>query len=125
MMKTGYSSMEIDELLKRFEKACLEQYDTYITDDFDKFNANFQILVSITDELKARGPDARRSLLPLLSNNNRQVRLQAAKCVYPVAQGETKKCLQDLAAAQFPDDQSLSAGMCLYRLEEDPACLDH
>jgi len=125
MKKTDYSSMTIDELLKRFEKACLVQYETYITDDLRKFKAEFQILVSIKDELKARGPDARPSLLQLLSNNNRQVRLQAAKCVYPVAREEAKKCLQDLASARFPDDQSLSAGMCLWRLEEVPDCLDH
>lgn len=124
MKKTDYSEMTIDGLLKCFEKACLEQYDTYITDDIRKFNAKFEILLSIADDLKARSPDARRSLLRLLSNNNRQVRLQAAKCVYPVAREEAKKCLQDLAAARFPDDQSLSAGMCLYRLEEDPSCLD-
>ena len=106
-------------------EACLEQYDTYITNDIGKFNANFQILELITDELSARGPQARRCLLRLLSHDNRQVRLQAAKLVYPVAREEGKKCLQDLAAARFPDDQSLSAGMCLHRLEEVPDCLDH
>ena len=117
--------MTINELLNRFETACLEQYDTYITDDIVKFKSTFQILVSIKQELQARGPQARRSLLGLLSHENRQVRLQAAKVVYPVAREEAKKCLQDLAAAPFPDDQSLSAGMCLSRLEEVPDCLDH
>jgi RNase P protein component len=116
--------MSIDELLKRFEDACIEQYDTYVTDDTKKRNENFWILVAIKEELKARGPDARRALLRLLSHDNPQVRLQAAKFVYPVARDEAKRCLQEIAAANLPD-QSLSAGMALYRLEEVPDCLDH
>jgi hypothetical protein len=124
MSKLDYSSISIDDILKRFEEACLQQYDTYITDDLEKFNANFSILVAIKDELETRGTQARRSLLQLLKNNNPQVRLQAAKVVYPVAQEEAKQCLQDLAAARLPN-QSLSAGMTLHRLEEVPDCLDH
>jgi hypothetical protein len=120
-----YSTMAIDELLKRFEKACLEQDNTYITNDVGKFNKEFQTLVSIADVLAVRGPEARRSLLPLLNHENRQVRLQAAKFVYPVAREEATKCLKDLAATRFPDDQSLSAAMCLNRLEEVPDCLDY
>lgn len=124
MAETNYSATSVDDLLKRFEEVCIEQYDTYITDDLEKYNKDFEILVSIKDELKARGSEARRSLLRLLTNENPQVRLQAAKFVYPVARDEAKKCLQDIEAAKLPD-QSLSAGMALYRLEEAPDCLDH
>lgn len=124
MSKINYSEMTIDQLLKRFEHACLEQYDTYITGNTKKFNTNFRMLVSIKDELKARGVEARRSLLRLLSHENPQVRLQAAKFVYPVAREEAKKQLQDISIAKLPD-QSLAAGMTLFRLEEVPDCLDH
>ncbi|HLJ70771.1 MAG TPA: DUF2019 domain-containing protein [Roseiarcus sp.] len=124
MSEVFFSAMSIDQLLKRFEEACLEQYDTYITDDLEKFETNFRILVSIKDELKARGPEARRSLLRLLSHDNPHVRLQAAKFVYPVARDEAKTSLQDIAAAKLPD-QSLDAKMTLHRLEEVPDCLDH
>ncbi len=95
-----------------------------LTDDIEKYNKDFDILVSIKDELKARGSEARRALLRLLSHDNPQVRLQAAKFVYPVARDEAKRCLQNIAAANLPD-QSLSAGMALHRLEEVPDCLDH
>jgi hypothetical protein len=84
--------MTINERSKCFEKACLEQYGTYINDDISEFRSAFQILVSIKQELQARGPQARRSLLELLSHENRQVRRQAAKVVYPVAREEAKKC---------------------------------
>jgi len=124
MSEVFFSAMSIDQLLKRFEEACLEQYDTYITDDLEKFETNFRILVSIKDELKARGPEARRALLRLLRHDNPHVRLQAAKFVYPVARDEAKACLQDIAAAKLPD-QSLDARMTLHRIEEVPDCLDH
>ena len=85
----------------------------------------FQILVDIRDELKARGIEARRCLLRLLEHDNRQVRLQAAKVVYPVARTEATPCLQALAAAVFPDPQCFDARMTLRRLQEVPDCLDH
>jgi hypothetical protein len=124
MNETPYSGMSIDQLIKRFEETCLEQYETYITDDRDVYNKNYEIQTEITNELKSRGPVARRSLLTLLKHENPQVRLRAAKRVYPAAREEARMCLQDLAAAGLPD-QSLDAGMTLGRLEEVPDCLDH
>lgn len=124
MIKVNYSEMTIDQLLKRFEQPCLEQYNAYLTNDVKKINANFRVLVSIKDELKARGVEARRSLLQLLNHENPQVRLQAAKFVYPVAREEAKKQLEDISMANLPD-QSLAAGMTLRRLVEVPDCLDH
>jgi hypothetical protein len=123
MSELNYSAMSIEELLKHFEDACLEQYDTWITDDIEKFNEEYWILVAVKDELKARDPPARRSLLRLLSHENPQVRLQAAKFVYPAAPEEAKACLEDIRKARLPD-QSLDAGMTLRRLEEVPDCLD-
>lgn len=125
MNTADYSSLTVDDLVGQFANACLDQYETYITDDLEKFKRNYLLLESIINELTVRGSGARRSLTRLLRHSNRQVRLQAAKFVYPVAREEAKKCLQDLATVRFPDDQSLSAGMCLDRLEEDPSCLDY
>ena len=125
MSGANYSSFSIDVLLRQYEKSCLFQYDTYIYNDYDTYNREFQTLVDIKDELQSRGPLARRALLRLFGNSNKQVRLMAAKHVYPVAREEAKKCLQDLAAGPFPDDQVFAARMCLHRLEEVPDCLDH
>jgi hypothetical protein len=124
MSELNYSQMTLDELLRRFEDACLRQYDTWITDDIEQFNADYRILVAVKDELKARDPQARRFLLRLLIHENPQVRLQAAKFVYPAAPEEAKACLQEIRKAKLPD-QSLDAGMTLRGLEEDPHCLDH
>ena len=125
MTDVNYSSVSVDDLLKNFERACLNQYDTYLHRDITRFNNEFQILVDIKNELQSRGAEARRALIRLLNNKNKQVRLQAAKFVYAVAKDEAKMCLQNLAAGPFPDDQVFSARMCLRRLEEVPDCLDH
>ncbi|WP_170153196.1 DUF2019 domain-containing protein [Roseiarcus fermentans] len=125
MSDTRYSSHSISELLHIFTKSCLAQYDTDITDDIDTYNREFRTLVDIKNELQSRGPAARRQLTRLLNDSNKQVRIQAAKFVYPVARPEATKCLQDLAAGPFPDDQVFDAKMTLRRLEEVPDCLDH
>jgi hypothetical protein len=124
MSGADYSSLSIDELLSQFENSCLIQYETDITDDIDTYNLEFRTLVDIKKELQSRGPLARRALMRLFGNSNKQVRLMAAKHAYPVARDEAKKCLQDLAAGPFPDDQVFAAGMTLHRLEEVPDCLD-
>lgn len=114
----------INRLLEIFRNVCVEQYDTYFTYDSAYRNRLYRILVTLKDELKSCGPQARRSLMRLLNDSNPQVRLQAAQFVYPVAPEEAKKVLQDLKSSRFPD-QSLAAGMTLRGLEEEPGCLDN
>ena len=125
MSDTRYTSMSIDELLSQFHASCLIQYETDITDDLDLYNREFRKLVDVKNELQSRGPLARRELVRLLSDANNQVRLQAAKFVYPVARPEATNCLQDLAGEPFSDAQVFDARMTLRRLEEVPDCLDH
>jgi hypothetical protein len=124
-MNETYTAMSIAELLGVFEDACLAQDDTlFFPEDTTLYNEKMAVLMDVRQELNARGPEARRSLLRLLSHENAQVRVQAATFVYPVAREEARKCLQDLASAKFPF-VSLCAGMTLHRLEEVPDCLDH
>jgi hypothetical protein len=111
------------ELLAQFRTACLTQYDTYLTGNIGKRNRMFTFLLAVTRELKSRGVEERRSLLTLFADKNPQVRLQAAESVYAVAPVEAKACLEAIAAAGLPD-QSLSAGMTLSGLEEEPHCLE-
>jgi hypothetical protein len=124
-MTETYAAMSIDQLLGVFEDACLAQDETlFFPEDTKIYNEKTAVLMDILQELKARGPEARRSLLRLLSHENAQVRVQAATFVYPVAREEARKCLEDLASAKLPF-VSLCAGMGLRRLEEVPDCLDH
>jgi hypothetical protein len=122
MINSDYSTMSIDELLSVFENACLEQDETYITDDMEKFDRYFFIMVAVGDELKRRGVGARLSLLRFFSHENPQVRLQAAKCVYCAAPKEARQCLEDLAKARLCD-QSLAAGMALRAIDNGTSML--
>jgi hypothetical protein len=123
MTDPNYPTLSTDELLTLFRNACLRQDDTYLTDDTESYKNDFEILLRIKAELKARGPDARRSLLQLFGDDNPHVRLQAAKFVYPVAPEPARAMLEEIKAMKIPD-QSLSAGMALRRLAEAPNCLD-
>ena len=94
-----------------------------MTDNVSKRNKLFDFLLTVTRELKRRGVEERRSLLTLFADENPQVRFQAATFVYSVAPIEAKACLEAIRASRLPD-QSLSAGMMLNGLEEEPNCLD-
>jgi hypothetical protein len=94
-----------------------------MTENSKSYNKLFEELLLITRELKRRGVEERRALTALLSDENPQVRFQAANFVYSVAPVEAKACLERLAAAGLPN-QSLAAGMTLSGLEDDPRCLD-
>jgi hypothetical protein len=119
----NFAKYTVPELLDQFRNVCLAQYDTYLTGNVSKSNKLFDFLLAVTRELERRGIEERRSLLSLFADKNPQVRLQAANFVYSVAPIEAKACLEAIAAAGLPD-QSLSAGMTLSGLEEDPNCLD-
>jgi hypothetical protein len=123
MKKVNYSALSIDALLDQFRNACLAQYESDFTDDIKSYKDSFEIICAITKELKARGPDARRSLLRLFDDDNPQVQLQAATFVYAVAPEPARAMLEGIKAMKMPD-QSLSAGMTLRRLAEVPNCLD-
>jgi hypothetical protein len=125
MTEIAYSKLSIDELLEAFKNACLVQDEAlFFPEDIMLINEKMAELFAIRNELTARGPDTRRSLLRLLNHDNPQVQVQAAKFVYPVAREEARKCLQDLASANLLV-QTLDARMTLRGLEEDPHCLDH
>ena len=94
-----------------------------MTENAKNYNLLFDELIMITRELKRRGVEERRALTTLLSDDNPQVRFQAANFVYSVAPVEAKACLERLAAAGLPN-QSLAARMTLSGLEDDPRCLD-
>lgn len=117
------TSLTVAELVNDFRHACLKQYKTYLDEDIRQRNKLFDVLLSVTRELKRRGVEERRAMMALLSDANPQVRFQAANFVYSVAPVEAKACLERLAAAGLPN-QSLAAGMTLSGLEDDPRCLD-
>lgn len=112
-----------ERLVAVFRDNCLAQDETYISGNTRKYNKLYFANVDIVKELAGRSGDERRALLPLLNDENPHVRLQAAKSAYQVAPAECRACLEAIEAAKLPD-QSLDAGMTLWRLSIDPHCLD-
>jgi hypothetical protein len=117
------STETTERLVVMFRDNCLVQDETYISGNTRKRSKLIFANRDICIELANRPGDERRALLPLLKHENPQVRLQAAKEAYPVAPAECRACLEAIRAAKLPD-QSLSAGMTLWRLSIDPHCLD-
>ncbi|HLN23798.1 MAG TPA: DUF2019 domain-containing protein [Patescibacteria group bacterium] len=120
--KYDLPSMCIDDMMALFEHACMEQYDTYVDDDLKKYNINYNIMIAVNDELKARGVQARLSLLRFFDHPNLQVRVKAATLTYRVAPEAARRCLDDIAKAGFPD-QSLAAGMTLRAIDNGTSML--
>jgi hypothetical protein len=117
------STATTESLVAAFRDNCLAQDETYISGNTRKYKKLFFANVDMIKELASRPGDERRALLPLLNDENPHVRLQAAKFAYPVAPAECRACLEAIQAAKLPD-QSLDAGMTLWRLSVDPHCLD-
>mgnify|MGYP001031281781 CR=1 FL=1 len=73
-----YSKLSIDELVSRFEKICLEQYDASMSFNNPLYNRTFDSMMAIANELRNRPGDGRGALVSLYGHPNEQVRLKAA-----------------------------------------------
>ena len=92
-----------EDLVVRFAELGVEQYqcgedEAWCVDEIAndnpallRYNRLYQEMATISKELKARGPDARRQLIPLYDHPNVQVRLQAARFSYGVAREAARK----------------------------------
>jgi hypothetical protein len=81
-----------------------------------KYNRLFEQMMDVVNELKARAGDQRIHLVPLHRHPNIQVRMQAAKLTLAVAPDAARAVLQSIFDSGW-QPQSLSAGMCLLRLD--------
>lgn len=119
-------AMSLDALLQRFEEICLVA-DEVRTDPFEdgtqKYNECYDALEVVHQELKARGPDARRALMRFYNHYNYEVRLKAAKLTYRIAPEAARRCLEALEA-QTLLPQALDAGMTLYAIYNGTSMLD-
>lgn len=119
-------AMSLDALLERFEEICLVADEVRI-DPFEegiqKRNQCIRALDAVNEELKARGPDARRALMRFYSHYNYEVRLRAAKFSYRAAPEAARRCLEALEALS-PPPQAFDAGMTLAAIDDGTSMLD-
>ena len=122
-----YSGMSDGQLAKAFVYISIKQADATGRRDARASSKLIKHLQAIKEILRARGPEARRVLVPLLSyrpdssqlfrDQTAQVRLNAAKELLAVVPAEARAALEELAE-RGPSFQRGSAGMCLQFLDD-------
>jgi hypothetical protein len=105
----------INNLVEEFEQVCLDQYECLLDRKIARYNRLVDKIISIREELKARG--GRQALLPLLNHKNWQVRYQAAMATLLVAPASAKEALEKLSKShEFP--QAANASITLDKLAD-------
>ena len=127
MTSQRYSEMSDERLAEAFVKLSIDEADAIGLGNVHAVNNLFNQLRAIERALRARGPQARKVLAPLLKysaapppfsqDRAAQVRLNAARELLAVVPEEARSTLEDLAA-HGPSDQSGRAGMCLQFLQD-------
>jgi hypothetical protein len=124
-----------EDLIARFAELGVEQYQCdddeawcvdVIKDDnpaLIHYTRLYREMEAISKELKARGPDARRQLIPLYDHPNVQVRLQAARFSYGVAREAARKCIEKIRTSPLAYYR-LEAGMTIGFLDDGTSKLD-
>jgi hypothetical protein len=126
----------IHDLVARFAELGIEQdqcgedeiyMEQIVPDDAEpvvRFRRLYREMDAISRELKARGPEARRKLMPLYEHPNLFVRLQAARFSYGAAPEAARKCIQNVADYSMHLYASFNARMCLALLDDGTGKLD-
>jgi hypothetical protein len=113
---TNLEKMSVSELVERFVEIALQQDDAKFRFDNKRFNRLFEKMNEVDLELQARGPEARRALIPLYEHPNLQVQIKAAKRTLAVAPVEARAVLERISdSGEMP--QALEAGMSIYGLD--------
>ena len=94
-----------EQLAEQFRQLSLQQGEAEMSNDMRKYRRCYDRLNEISDELKRRGPEARRALLPLLNcprsagllSAVAQCRYNAASELLAVEPGRARATLEELA----------------------------
>ena len=104
-----------DEVVERYTQLSLKQFDALYEEEEGgarDYNRLYWAIHAIADVLRARGIEARRTLIPLLTHENAQVSLNAANELLAVAPREAYATMARLAESA-PGPQRLRARMDL------------
>jgi hypothetical protein len=109
--------MSVPELITRFVEIAMQQDNAAFEFDHKRYNKLYDKMDDIDNELRARGPAARRALMPLYEHPNLQVQIKAAKRTLAVAPVEARAVLERIrASGEMP--QALDAGMSIRGLDD-------
>jgi hypothetical protein len=94
-----------EQLTERFKQLSLEQGEAEMSNDMRTYKRRYHLLEDVGAELRRRGPDARRALLPLLNcprsagplSAVAQCRLNAAEELLAVEPDRARATLEEIA----------------------------
>ncbi|WP_439497115.1 DUF2019 domain-containing protein [Bosea sp. (in: a-proteobacteria)] len=110
------SSLQNDEIVRTFEKLCIEQYDAMEREEQGRVNRLFWQIYGLEVELKSRPGDQRGILMQLFGHPNMQVRLTAARANLAVDYIAARRELEEIVNSQW-QPQAMDAGITLENLD--------
>jgi len=117
MSGTGLKKLSNGELVARFRDHALQQEAAQLDGDAGKYRSLYQKMKSVDAELRARGQDGRRALLPLLNEQNMRVRYEAAVKLLAIVPERARAVLEEIAQSQVMPEAG-DAGMMLLNLQK-------
>jgi hypothetical protein len=117
MINQRLKEMSVGGLVERFLAIAIDQDRAIFDEDNTRFNALYDQMQSVRDELRARPGDQRNALRALLDHPNVQVRLKAAITTLALAPDISKRVLRQIADSnRLP--QAADAGLILNGLRD-------
>jgi hypothetical protein len=116
MTQARVQEISVLELVERFARIALDQDEALFSGEIARFNALYDKMEIVGNELKSRAGDQRSSLLPLYDHPNIQVRLQAAFAIMDIVPAAARQVFQKIADShRYP--QAADALGALRRLD--------
>ncbi|MGO4403252.1 DUF2019 domain-containing protein [Bosea sp. RAF48] len=116
MIGRNLSSLSTADIVKDFERRCIEQYDAMEGNENTRANRLVWQVHALEMELKSRAGDQRRVLMKLFGHPNMQVRLAAARANLAVDCVAARRELQAIVDEQWYP-QAAEASMALESLD--------
>lgn len=104
------------DLVERFRVYALDEVVALLDSDIPTITTLYWKKDAIDNELRGRGPEARRALLTLLDDESPRVRLEAARRSLAVDHERALRTIKDVAASQQMPEAG-DAGMALLALQ--------
>lgn len=110
------SALSNAEIVRRFERLCIQQYNAMESEDQTLVNSLVWSLHHLELELKSRPGDQRRRLKMLFGHSNMQVRLSAAQANLDIDYLAARQEMQAIIDSKW-QPQAMDAGMTLYFID--------
>lgn len=114
--RKNLGSLSNAEIVKLFEKLCIEQYDAMEGEEQARVNRLVWQIHGLETELKSRPGDQRYELKTLFGHPNMQVRLSAAQANLAIDYASARREIQEIKDSKWYP-QAMDAGMTLYFLD--------